>query len=130
MKAAYSEPGSGKVELREVEIPKVDEGELLVKMRAVGICGTDLEKVYGKPITPPMLGHEVVGDIVIPDYLVGQGGVLFNKRAHGLRQHLHHEAGQSGDVHLNLLYLLLEALTHSAHPAAHPRPMMFASSNL
>jgi len=64
VKAAYSEPGSGKVELREVEIPKVDEGELLVKMRAVGICGTDLEKVYGKPITPPMLGHEVVGDIV------------------------------------------------------------------
>ena len=75
MKAAYSTPGSGVVELKEVEIPKIDDGELLVKMRAGGICGTDLEKVYGKPITPPMLGHEVVGDIVdckAEGYAVGE----------------------------------------------------------
>ncbi|RLI39713.1 alcohol dehydrogenase [Candidatus Bathyarchaeota archaeon] len=75
MKAAYSIPGSGIVELKEVEVPKVDDGELLVKMRAGGICGTDLEKVYGKPITPPMLGHEVIGDIVesrAEGYAVGE----------------------------------------------------------
>ena len=51
MKAAYSIPGSGIVELKEVKVPEVDDGELLVKLRAGGICGTDLEKVYGKPIT-------------------------------------------------------------------------------
>lgn len=75
MKAAYSAPGSGVVELREVEVPKIDDGELLVKMRACGICGTDLEKVYGKPVTPPMLGHEVVGTIVdskAKGYAVGE----------------------------------------------------------
>jgi len=75
LKAAYSIPGSGIVELKEVEVPKVDDGELLVKMRAGGICGTDLEKVYGKPITPPMLGHEVIGDIVesrAEGYAVGE----------------------------------------------------------
>lgn len=75
MKAAFSPPGSGRVELREVEVPKISDGEILVKMRVCGVCGTDLEKVYGKPITPPMLGHEVVGEIVeskTPDYEVGE----------------------------------------------------------
>jgi L-iditol 2-dehydrogenase len=32
-------------------------------MRACGICGTDLEKVRGEQITPPVLGHEVSGVI-------------------------------------------------------------------
>jgi L-iditol 2-dehydrogenase len=32
-------------------------------MRACGICGTDLEKVHGDHITPPVLGHEVAGVI-------------------------------------------------------------------
>jgi len=36
---------------------------MLVKMRACGICGTDLEKVHGVHVTPPVLGHEVAGDI-------------------------------------------------------------------
>jgi len=75
MKAAFSPPGSRRVELREVEVPKIGDGEILVKMRVCGVCGTDLEKVYGKPITPPMLGHEVVGEIVeskAPDYEVGE----------------------------------------------------------
>ena len=30
-------------------------------MRTCGICGTDLEKVAGVEITPPILGHEVTG---------------------------------------------------------------------
>ena len=75
MKAAFAKPSGGGVELREVPIPKIGEGELLIKMRVCGICGTDLEKVFGKPITPPMLGHEVVGEIVeskIPEYSVGE----------------------------------------------------------
>ncbi|MDW8034794.1 MAG: alcohol dehydrogenase catalytic domain-containing protein [Nitrososphaerota archaeon] len=62
------------VEIRDVEIPIIHEGEILVKMRACGIDGTDLEKAYGKPITPPMLGHEVVGEVVeskSPEYEVG-----------------------------------------------------------
>jgi len=55
--------GKGLVELREVPTPKIGPSELLVRMRACGICGTDLEKVHGTHITPPILGHEVAGVI-------------------------------------------------------------------
>jgi len=34
-----------------------------VKMRVCGVCGTDLEKFHGVRVTPPVLGHEVAGDI-------------------------------------------------------------------
>ncbi len=55
--------GSGRVNLREVPTPKIKPGEVLVKMRACGICGTDLEKIRGEAHTPQVLGHEVSGDI-------------------------------------------------------------------
>lgn len=32
-------------------------------MKVCGICGTDLEKLHGVRVTPPVLGHEVAGDI-------------------------------------------------------------------
>jgi len=32
-------------------------------MKTCGICGTDLEKVHGDHITPPVLGHEVAGEV-------------------------------------------------------------------
>lgn len=62
MKAVSVKSGGG-VELKEMQVPEIGEGEILVKMRACGIDGTDLEKAYGKPLTPPMLGHEVVGTV-------------------------------------------------------------------
>ena len=62
MKAAFI-AGKGSVELREVPTPKVGPNDLLVRMRVCGICGTDLEKVHGDHITPPVLGHEVAGVI-------------------------------------------------------------------
>jgi L-iditol 2-dehydrogenase len=51
------------VDLRDLPTPKIGPTELLVGMRACGICGTDLEKVHGDHITPPILGHEVAGVI-------------------------------------------------------------------
>jgi len=42
-------------------MPTIGSGDLLVRMHACGICGTDLEKVHGEHITPPILGHEVAG---------------------------------------------------------------------
>ena len=74
MKAIFIKEKGGGVELRDIEVPTIQEGEILIKMRACGIDGTDLEKAYGKPITPPMLGHEVVGEVVdskSPEYEVG-----------------------------------------------------------
>jgi L-iditol 2-dehydrogenase len=32
-------------------------------MKVCGICGTDLEKLHGMRVTPPVLGHEVTGEI-------------------------------------------------------------------
>ena len=49
--------------MREVQRPSPRAGEILVKMSRCGVCGTDVEKVRGGAITPPVLGHEVVGEV-------------------------------------------------------------------
>src|SRR5437870_4055239 len=51
------------VVLKEMEKPSPKKGELLIEMRSCGVCGTDLEKVKGEVATPPVLGHEVVGEV-------------------------------------------------------------------
>jgi len=51
----------GGVEVREVEKPRARRGEVVVKLMACGICGTDLEKARGHGITTAVLGHEVSG---------------------------------------------------------------------
>ncbi|MEM4154855.1 MAG: zinc-binding dehydrogenase [Candidatus Caldarchaeum sp.] len=74
MKAVFVKEGGG-VEVREVPAPRIQDGEVLVRMRACGIDGTDLEKAFGRPLTPPMLGHEVVGVVEesrSPDYVEGE----------------------------------------------------------
>lgn len=63
MKAAFIKD-SESVELREVSIPHIGDHELLIRMRTCGVCGTDIEKMHGENITPPVLGHEVAGEIV------------------------------------------------------------------
>jgi L-iditol 2-dehydrogenase len=75
MKAAVI-AGKGKVELRDAPTPAISSHEILVRMRSCGICGTDIEKVHGEHITPPILGHEVAGDIEqlgknVQDFKVG-----------------------------------------------------------
>ena len=46
-------------------IPKPEAGELLVKLRCVGVCGTDLFKLTNNLAKPGMvLGHEIVGEVV------------------------------------------------------------------
>jgi threonine dehydrogenase-like Zn-dependent dehydrogenase len=62
--------GPGNVEYMEVPDPRPKAGEVLIKMRAAGLCGADLllyDWIYrGKrPVVPPLiLGHEGVGEIV------------------------------------------------------------------
>jgi len=62
MKAAVI-ADKGVVELRDLPTPKIGPDEVLVRMRSCGVCGTDIEKVHGEHITPPILGHEVAGEI-------------------------------------------------------------------
>ncbi len=44
--------------------PRIKDGELLVRVRASGICGTDLMEWYRIKKAPRVLGHEIAGDIV------------------------------------------------------------------
>ena len=59
------DPGS--VELRELPIPEIGEDDVLLKVHAVGICGSDLHQYSGKQSWhvnyPVVLGHEFAGFI-------------------------------------------------------------------
>lgn len=54
-----------KVTLVESELPKVNEDEMLVRMQSCGICGSDLEKVYGNyGMRSLQVGHEPAGVVI------------------------------------------------------------------
>ena len=44
--------------------PSLSNGEILVKMKASGICGTDVMQWYRIKKAPRILGHEMAGEIV------------------------------------------------------------------
>ena len=55
------------VEFQEVENPRLDAGDVLIKVQCVGVCGSDVHAYTGthpfrKP--PVILGHEMAGEIV------------------------------------------------------------------
>jgi len=53
-----------KFEVKDVETPHCADGEVLVKVRACAICGSDLRIFYGsKSIDVPITGHEISGTI-------------------------------------------------------------------
>ncbi len=51
------------VRLEELPQPKIGAGELLVKVIASGVCGSDVMEWYRIKKAPLVLGHEVTGDI-------------------------------------------------------------------
>ena len=97
--------GPGKVEYKDIERPRPEEGEVLVRVKAVGICGTDIELYNGTmpffetglskyPLIP---GHEWAGvvedagpgvtsfkggDRVSGDVRIGCGKCVFCKRGY------------------------------------------------
>ncbi len=57
----------GKMEIKEVPLPVIGDDEVLLKVRAAGVCVTDLHVytgkfIYGRP--PHILGHEICGEVV------------------------------------------------------------------
>ncbi|MDO8602710.1 MAG: zinc-dependent dehydrogenase [Candidatus Omnitrophota bacterium] len=52
------------VRVEEKPKPKIGHGELLVKVMASGICGTDVVEWYRRDRVPLVLGHEIAGEIV------------------------------------------------------------------
>lgn len=61
-----TQKGKGFVELREVPVPVIGPGEVLIEVKACGICGTDVHVLHDSfPYWPPViLGHEFSGKIV------------------------------------------------------------------
>jgi len=65
------------VRLEEMPKPYAGSGELLVKVLASGICGSDVLEWYRIKKAPLVLGHEIAGEIVevgegVKDYKIGQ----------------------------------------------------------
>jgi len=52
------------VRLEELPIPKIGSDEILIRVYASGICGSDLMEWYRLPKAPLVLGHEIAGQIV------------------------------------------------------------------
>ncbi len=52
------------VRLEEMPVPRIGAGELLVKVIASGICGSDVLEWYRSKKAPLVLGHEITGEIV------------------------------------------------------------------
>jgi L-iditol 2-dehydrogenase len=83
MKAAFVR-GTSTVVVEDVDKPKLGPGDVLVKMYACGICGSDLEKVYGKYSQPSTrLGHE-------PSGIIEEVGEKVNNFKKGDRVFVHH----------------------------------------
>jgi L-iditol 2-dehydrogenase len=57
--------GQGSVVVEHVPIPEIGPGEVLFRVAACGICGTDIKKIHHGFIKPPLiLGHELTGTVV------------------------------------------------------------------
>lgn len=75
MRIAVYHPNNGII-IEDKPVPKIGDGEILLKVKACGICGTDVLKVQrGLPKNPVVLGHELVGEAVE----VGKGVKKFSK---------------------------------------------------
>lgn len=73
MKAVVKTKAALGADLLEVPVPQIADDEVLVKVRATSICGTDVHiykwddwsaKRIGAKALPQILGHEVAGEVV------------------------------------------------------------------
>ena len=80
MKAAVFYSGSEEYRIEEVDIPHVGDGDVLIKIKACGICGSDVRYFYSQGESrykqPVILGHEITAEIAqigskVKEYKVG-----------------------------------------------------------
>jgi L-iditol 2-dehydrogenase len=63
------------IRIEEVPVPAIGSGEVLVRIEASGICGSDVMAWYRVKRAPLVLGHEVAGEVVE----VGEGVERYTK---------------------------------------------------
>ena len=64
------------VRIEDMEIPSINDDEILVKVHSSGICGSDVMEWYRIKKAPLVLGHEIGGEIVgigrnVKEYKIG-----------------------------------------------------------
>jgi len=52
------------IRLEELPVPQIGPGELLLRTRASGVCGSDLMEWYRVKKAPLVLGHEIAAEVV------------------------------------------------------------------
>jgi L-iditol 2-dehydrogenase len=56
--------GETRIGPETVPVPRIQPGEILIRIAACGICGTDVKKVFHNLVKPPqILGHEIAGTV-------------------------------------------------------------------
>ncbi len=61
--------------IEEMAVPEIGPGELLIRIEASGICGSDIMEWYRASKVPLVLGHEITGQVV----KVGEGVTAFGE---------------------------------------------------
>lgn len=90
------------VRLEEMPVPDIGAGEILIRVYASGVCGSDLMEWYRVPKAPLVLGHEIAGEVVE----TGEGVLKFKKGERVIATH---------HVPCNTCYYCLRG-NHSACP--------------
>jgi len=75
--------GPNNIQIKEIPKPKIKSDEILVEMKACGICGSDLMHWYLKNRAPLVLGHEPAG-------IVAETGKMAKQFNKGERVFVHH----------------------------------------
>lgn len=76
--------GINDVRVETVPVPEIGPGEVLIRVAACGICGTDLKKIHtGSHSAPRIFGHETAGTIAaigpgVEGFAVGERVMVFH----------------------------------------------------
>lgn len=76
--------GVNDVRVETVPVPEIGAGEVLIRVAACGVCGTDLKKIHtGSHSAPRIFGHETAGTIAavgtgVADFAVGDRVMVFH----------------------------------------------------
>ena len=74
--------------LKDLPEPKINAGEVLIRIKACGVCHTELDEIEGrmKPRLPIVLGHQVVGNVESVGLPTKQEHTLTGTRAPALQK--------------------------------------------
>ena len=89
--------GKNEVRLETVPVPRLNAGEILIRVHTCGICGTDLKKIaLGSHSAPRIFGHETAGLVAavgsaVSQFKVGDRVVVFHHIPCGECFYCHHK---------------------------------------